>query len=124
MEVIGKTGGAEDLKIKITNHKLNGWNFLCWVQSVCFLIQARWKIGYQDDSVPKPGTTKPSYQSWINENGNLLSYAINSMDLEVRQGNLFFKTAKDLWDVVLMAYSDIGNEAAFYDLKQQVKDIK
>ncbi|EXC16348.1 hypothetical protein L484_006555 [Morus notabilis] len=64
----GKTGTSENLSLLITNHKLNGQNYLQWSQSVQMFICGRGKEDYLTGEVPVPEKTDPTYKKWKVEN--------------------------------------------------------
>lgn len=44
-----------------------------------------------------------------------------SMHLDIiNKGNLFLRTAKEIWDATAQTYSKIGNAAQIYELKCQI----
>lgn len=42
------------------------------------------------------------------------------MQLDIGQGYLFLRTAKEIWDAIAQTCSNVGNAAQIYELKRQI----
>ncbi|KAG8497017.1 hypothetical protein CXB51_008247 [Gossypium anomalum] len=100
----GITQGELNSSLIITNHRLNGKNFLQWSQSVLMVIRGRGKLGYINREIPRPTTADPTYATWELNNSIVMAWLINSMEGHISRTYLFFKTAKDMWDAELDMY--------------------
>ena len=52
---------GDNATLQITQHKLNGKNFLQWSQSVQMVILGRGKMGYINGEIKKPSHDSPEY---------------------------------------------------------------
>ena len=53
----------ENHSLQITQHKLDGTNYLEWSQSVLLVIREKGKLGYLTGDTPKPAETEPTFQT-------------------------------------------------------------
>ncbi|GMI81058.1 hypothetical protein HRI_001775100 [Hibiscus trionum] len=108
----------------ITNHRLDGKNFLQWSQSVLMVIRGRGKLGYINGEIPQPTITDPTYATWELNNSIVMAWLINSMESHISRTYLLFKTAKEMWDAMKENYSDLGNASQVFEIKLKLKDIR
>ncbi|GMI67956.1 hypothetical protein HRI_000464900 [Hibiscus trionum] len=108
----------------ITNHRLDGKNFLQWSQSVIMVICGRGKLGYTNRDIPRPATTDPTYGTWELNNSIVMAWLINSMEGHISRTYLFFKTVKDMWDAIKENYSYLGIASQVFEIKLKLKDIR
>ncbi|KAG8498075.1 hypothetical protein CXB51_007302 [Gossypium anomalum] len=120
----GITQSELNSSLIITNHRLDGKNFLQWSQSVLMVICGRGKLGYINGEIPRPTTADPTYATWELNNSIVMAWLINSMEGHISRTYLFFKTAKDMWDAVKENYSDLGNAFQVFEIKLKLKDIR
>ncbi|KAL8101714.1 hypothetical protein AgCh_033561 [Apium graveolens] len=118
------TGGtSEGSVLLITVHKLNGRNYLHWSQSVMMYVSSRGKDDYLTDEKKEPEKKDPSYKSWRIENNMVMSWIINSMEADIGQTFLFYKTAKEIWDAAKETFSDSENAAEIFEIKSQICNL-
>lgn len=108
--------------LQITIHKLNGQNFLQWSQSIKMYLRGRGRLGYLTGSVTTPDVADPSYAKWEAENSLIMAWLINSMEVDIGKTYLFLSTAKEVWETVQEAYSDLENSAQVFELKSKLRD--
>ncbi|KAL5574355.1 hypothetical protein UlMin_023952 [Ulmus minor] len=108
----------------ITNHKLNGHNFLQWSQSVFIYIYGRGKDEYLTGEVYIPAATEPKYQTWKIENHMVMSWLINSMTTEVGENFLLYKIAKEIWDTAYETYSSSENTFELFEIETRLHDLR
>ena len=65
---IAPTAFSENTSLRITNHKLNGKNFLQWSKSVEMVICGKGRMGYLDGTILKPSGDDPSFSNWDTQN--------------------------------------------------------
>ena len=106
---INPTASFDNSFLQITSCKLNGKNFFQWSRSVQMVICERGKIGYLNGSTNKPNPTDPSYSTWDTNNALVMSWLTNSMEEHIGSLYLVHTTAKAIWDMVKLAYSDLEN---------------
>ncbi|KAG8479486.1 hypothetical protein CXB51_029679 [Gossypium anomalum] len=116
--------GDLNSSLLITNHRLDGKNFLQWSQSVLMVLPGRGKIGYINGQIPRPASTDSDYATWELNNSMVMAWLINSMEGHISRTYLFFKTAKEMWDAIKGNYSDLGNASQVFEIKLKLKDIR
>ncbi|KAJ9561371.1 hypothetical protein OSB04_006531 [Centaurea solstitialis] len=87
---------TDNSSLVITNHKLDGKNFLQWSQSVLMVIRGRGKLGYLTGEIPRPTQTDKQYPTWELNN----SIAVKE------------------------TYSDLGNASQVFEIKMKLKDMR
>ena len=77
------------------------------------------KINYLDGSIPqsKPGDSQ--YASWDIQNSMVMLWLINSMEDIIVEIYVLYPTAKAIWDVVRLAYSDLEYSLQTFDLRKR-----
>ncbi|KAL5739623.1 hypothetical protein ACOSQ2_028803 [Xanthoceras sorbifolium] len=80
----------------ITNHKLNGHNYLQWSQSVMMFVCGKGKDDYLTGVVVAPSKEDPKYRTWKSENNMAMSWLINSMINEIGENFLLYGTAQEI----------------------------
>ncbi|EXB70633.1 hypothetical protein L484_023818 [Morus notabilis] len=76
-------GVAEGVHLPITGHKLNGNNYLQWLQSVMMYICGKGKDEYLTGEIIPPKEGDPTFRLWKTENNMVMSWLINSMTNEI-----------------------------------------
>ncbi|XP_061354693.1 uncharacterized protein LOC133299272 [Gastrolobium bilobum] len=115
---------GDNLGLQITNHRLNGKNFLQWFQSVKLVIRAKGKMGYLEGKIKKPTENSPDYDDWEINNSLVMAWLTNSMEPQIGQTYLFFDTAKEIWDAVQQNYSDLENTSQVFELRNKLRDFR
>ena len=64
------------------------------------------------------------FQTWDSENSMILLWFVNSMEQEISQTRMFLPTTKELWELVMVTYSDPENSAQIFELKSKIHEIK
>ncbi|KAF7827453.1 hypothetical protein G2W53_018617 [Senna tora] len=96
---------APPVLIRITGHKLNGYNFLQWCQYVFMFICGKGKDDYLIGLAQAPCVQDATYEKWKAKNQMVMSWLINSMTTEVGENFLLYETAQDIWEATKEAYS-------------------
>ena len=107
--------------LQITSFKLSGRNFLAWSRFVQLVIQGKGKFGYLDGSISQPEPTNPSFPTWDINNSMVMSWILNSMDNSIAEIYMLYPTAKAIWDVVTMAYSDLEDSSQMFHLRNRCR---
>ena len=91
-------GGSENSVHHITIHKFNGKNYLRWSQLVMMYICGRGKDDddYITDAKIAPMKNDAFYKTWFSENNMIMSWLNNSMEIDIGQMFLFYKTTKEI----------------------------
>ena len=79
-----------------TIHKLNGNTYLHWSQSVLMYIFGRNKDYYLIGMTKAPKNEDPTYKGWKTGNNMVMSWLINSMNLETGETFLLYSTAVEI----------------------------
>ena len=108
----------------ITGHKLNGKNYLQWSQSVLMFISGKGKDDYLTSTDNPPSKSDPKYKQWKSENHMVMSWLINTMNLEIGQNFMFYSTAKEIWDSVKETYSDQENTSELFKIKGVLHNLQ
>lgn len=115
---------GEGSSLQITNHRLNGNNFLQLSQSVLMVLRGRGKIGYFSGEIQRPNLTDLAYGNWELNYSIVMAWLINSMEPHISHTYLFLRTAKAIWDAVRENYSDLENASQVFEIKNKLKDIR
>jgi hypothetical protein len=75
-------------------------------------------MGHLNGKIQEPKLDDPTYDKLEVENYTIMSWLLHLMQLS--QGYLFLRTAKEIWDVVAQTYSKMGNVAQIYELKRRI----
>ena len=110
--------------LQITTKKLNGKNYLQWSHSASMVIHSKGKISYLDGLIPKPPTSDSSYQTWDTQNSMVMAWLIHSMEDNIGDTYLFYPTAKEIWDIVSLAYSDFEYSSQMFELRNKAQNLK
>ncbi|KAF7835224.1 Retrovirus-related Pol polyprotein from transposon RE1 [Senna tora] len=86
-------------------------------------ITGKGKEDYLTNST-KPQPNDPKFKTWNAENQMVMSWLINSMDLEIGQDFMFFATAVEIWKAAKESYSDVENTAELFEIKGALHDLK
>ena len=97
---------------KITEHKLNGINFLDWNNTIELYLLSISMDGHLTDDPPMDA----SKLSWMREDARLYIQIRNSIDSEVVGLVTHCKTVKQLMNYLQFLYSGKGNFSRIYDV--------
>lgn len=108
----------------ITEHRLNGRNYMEWSQSVKLAIDERGKLAYLTGEIKQMKESDDGYNTWRSENFLVSAWLLNSMDASIAKLHMFMKTAKEVWDSVWETYSDLENSSQIFELKTKLWQSK
>ncbi|KAL5741578.1 hypothetical protein ACOSP7_028310 [Xanthoceras sorbifolium] len=97
---------------KITDHKLNGLNYLDWSKTVRLYLRSIDKDTHLTDDPPKD----ESRQTWLREDARLFLQIRNSIDSEVIGLINHCEFVKELMDYLDFLYSGKGNLSRMYEV--------
>ena len=106
--------------LQITTHKLNGKNFLQWLRAAQMVIRRHRKIGYLHGTIKKPKETDPTFHTQYASNSIVMAWLVNSIEENIGENYMYCSTAKELWDAVNHAFSDLENSAQMFKLRNEV----
>ena len=101
---VSNPGGTEGTSLLITDHKLNGHNYLQWSQSIMMFICGKGKDDYFTGEVIIPEKNDPKFRTWKTDNHMVMSWLINSMTNEIGENFLLYGTVKEIWDAARETY--------------------
>ena len=87
-------------------------------------IHEKGKLGYLTGATKTPKEDNLGFQTWDSENSMILLWFVNSAEQEISQTRMFLTTTKELWELVMVTYSDLENSAQIFELKSKIHDIK
>ena len=111
------------LSIPVTAFKLNGQNFLLWFRSVQMIIKGKGKFGFLNGSDKQPPHQDPTFSVWDMHNSLVMSWIIHSMEDSVAEVCLLYPTAKAIWDIVHLTYSDLANSSQMFELHNRARNL-
>ena len=120
----GNFGTFENIVLLITSHKLNGQNFLQWSQFVRMFFCGRGNEDYLTGKIPIPKKDDPCYKKWKAENHQIMSWLINSMNVDIGENFLLYETAHEIWEVVRETYSSSENTSELYAIEVIPHDLR
>ena len=120
---IAPTVISNNTSLQIIAHKLNGKNYLQWSRSVLMVIQGRGQLGYLDHTTTQPDESYPEYMTWDAQNSMVMAWLVNSMNDDIEENYLYHTTAKDLWEAVKRAYSDLENSTQMFELRNKARKM-
>ena len=97
---------------KITDHKLNGSNFLDWSKTIRLFLRSIDKDNHLTDMAP----SDDSKQAWLREDARLFLQIRNSIDSEVIGLVNHCEFVKELMDYLEFLYSGKGNLSRMFDV--------
>jgi hypothetical protein len=100
------TSHGENPTLQITTVKLDGLNYFAWSQFALLSIKSRGKMGYLNGRIQERKPNDPTYDKWEAENSTVMSWLLHSMQPEISQGYLFFRTAKQVWDTAAQTFQN------------------
>ena len=115
---------AESHTLQITQHKLNGTNYLDRSISVLLVIRGKGQLGYLIGDSQKPAATEHGYLTWESKNSMVMVWLVNSMEPKIRRYYLSYRTTKEIWDTAKVMYSDVGNVSQLFELQSELNKKK
>lgn len=103
---VKKLNREADLALKITTVPLNDNNYTVWVKSASLFLCGKSKFGYVTGKIERPKVTDPAYDAWETNDKIVMSWILNSMELAIAEGVLFFDSAKEIWDSLVEIYGE------------------
>ena len=75
------------------------------------VIRGQGCLGYVDGSIKKPDPTYLSFSTWDAQNSMVMAWIANLMEEDIKEFYLCYSTAKEMWDALTLASSDMENSA-------------
>jgi hypothetical protein len=118
------SGGTEGTSHQITEHKLNGYNYLQWSSSVMMFICGKGRDEYLTGDIIIPEKNDPMFRTWKTENHMVMSWLINSMTNEIGENFLLYGTAKEIWEAARETYSSSENTSELFEIEAVLHDLR
>ena len=115
---------SESVTIPITGYKLRSYNFNQWSHSVMIFICGKGKEDYLTGTVVRPKESGPNFRKWKVKNNMVLSWPLNFMTNETGGNFMYYKSTKEIWDVVRETYSNKNNTSTIFEIKEILQDLK
>ncbi|TYH10286.1 hypothetical protein ES288_A07G166500v1 [Gossypium darwinii] len=119
----GSNAQLDSSGLTITCHRLNGNTFLEWSQSVKIFLLGRERLGYVTGEIKKSAVTDTDFAKWMRDNGQVMTWLLNSMTPSISRNFLLYTTAAEIWSAVRETYSSTDNIAKFYHVEGLNKNL-
>lgn len=87
------------------------------------VVRGKGKFGYLDGSIPKPSMTDSLFSNWDIHNLMVMEWWIHSMEDAIGETYLFHPTAKGIWDVVSLVYSNLADSSQVFELRNRAQNL-
>lgn len=110
--------------MKLSSILLNGLNYVAWSRAVTLSLGGKATLGHINGKAKQPKCNDPKFDDWEATNRMVMSWLINSMELEIAEIFTFSESAKELWDSVKLLYGHQNNVAQVYELQRAIANEK
>ncbi|CAH9120755.1 unnamed protein product [Cuscuta epithymum] len=117
------TINSDHFSTQITNHKLNGQNYLQWSQSVRMFICGKSKEDFLSITAA-PKEDDPSFKSWKANNNMVMSWLINSMTPDIGENFLLYSTAAEIWEAAGITFSSSENTSEVFETESILHELR
>jgi hypothetical protein len=100
----------------MTSVKLTGKNYVYWARSVEVFLRGKGLYTHLQSGKPSDST---SSSLWDQEDNQIISLMLNSVEPHIRSSCIYLPTAKDIWDHLSHIYSGSGNITRIYEVCKQ-----
>ncbi|KAK5825776.1 hypothetical protein PVK06_020642 [Gossypium arboreum] len=100
---------ASHLSFQLTAHKLNGKNYLEWLQSIKLTIDGCSQLGHLTGEVKQPQVGDPKMSKWRPKKSMIIAWLFNSIEASIGKPFLFLSAVKDVLNAVKGTYSYLEN---------------
>ena len=85
------------------------------------VAKGKGKVGYLTDGTPMPDPEATNYEVWAAKNSIVMAWLINSMEAKIGRTYLFYKTTKEVWEIVQSLYSDMKNTTQYFEVRLAIQ---
>lgn len=82
--------------ILVTQPLLGTKDYHSWSRAMVLALIAKKKIGFVNGKIPMHDLDSPLYEDWLSGNTMILSWMINSMDIDVSCSIMYCETAREM----------------------------
>ncbi|KAL3621366.1 hypothetical protein CASFOL_036278 [Castilleja foliolosa] len=104
--------------------KLNEKNYSIWARKVKIALGGRGRWHHITGVPEPPKTDEPDYYIWEQNDLQVLSWIIDSMESDLSGQFLEYPTARELWDGILQTYRSGEDALQIYDLNIQANRLQ
>lgn len=108
--------------ISLVSEVLTDQNYHHWSRSIKIALSAKLKVGFIDGTQPSPAANSPQLGLWQRSNDLVISWILNSVSTEIRKSIVYMHTAKQIWDDLLIRYSQ-HNVPRLFNLRKDLASI-
>ncbi|KAI4350132.1 hypothetical protein L6164_010644 [Bauhinia variegata] len=102
--------------------RMDGRNYLQWARLVTLALKGKQKLHHLTED--PPNSLDEKYSAWDIEDTIIMTWLLNSMQLEISQNFMFLETSKQIWEMVKKTYSKAQDVAVVYELKTRIANTK
>ncbi|CAN7139209.1 unnamed protein product [Brassica rapa subsp. narinosa] len=114
---------ADHPGLMIISVQLDGSNFGQWNSAMKIALDAKNKIAFVDNSLPRPDVNDPLFRIWSRCNSMVKSWILNSVSKQIYGSILSFDDAAQIWND-LHARFHKTNLPRTFQLVQQIQDLR
>ncbi|KAG6656204.1 hypothetical protein CIPAW_04G005900 [Carya illinoinensis] len=106
---------APNISMPMTSVKLNGKNYMLWSRSIKMFLKGK---GLRPTHLidPIPASTSSTFAQWKQEDAQILSLMLTSIEPSICSSLIHFDTAQEVWGHLKQMYSSAGNITRIYEL--------
>ncbi|KAK9120587.1 hypothetical protein Syun_018204 [Stephania yunnanensis] len=124
-QTLSSSSIPDPFSAQITNHKLNGQNYLQWSQSVLMFICGKSKDDLLSESTTAPKEDDPAYKSWKANNNMVMSWLINSMTLDIGENITRYMQQLEMHGkVAKITFSSSENTSEIFETESVLHELK
>ncbi|KAF5452519.1 hypothetical protein F2P56_027505 [Juglans regia] len=109
---------APNISMPMTSVKLNGKNYMLWSKSVEVFLKGK-GLCRTHLIDPMPNSASSTFAQWEQEDAQILSLMLTSIEPNICTSLIHFDTAQEVWKHLKQMYSGAGNITRIYELCQQ-----
>lgn len=79
-------------------------------------------MGYAIGTTIKPTKSDPAY-AMDAQNSMVIAWIVNSKEEDIKESYLYYYTTKELWDTLIVAFSNLENFAQLFELGNKARNL-
>nr|XP_043620345.1 uncharacterized protein LOC122592214 [Erigeron canadensis] len=101
------------------NEILTNSNYNDWAKEMANFLFAKNKMGFVDETIPKPGKTSEDYMPWMRCDAMIIGWLTTAMDKNIRSSVRYANASSEIWKDLKERFSK-GSAPRAYELKQSL----